>query len=109
MNKYSIYKFQEIKEHALEFIKDQNIEINDTDQSDLHHDIFNTDYYIIGYYESRKWLGGRVFEVIETIKEYEEDNFGEVNTDFSNSEAVVNMYTYIVGEIVLSEIYDEAN
>ena len=30
-------------------------------------------------------------------------HFGEVNTDFSNSEKVVNMYAYIVGEEVVSE------
>ena len=30
------------------------------------------------------------------------DNFGEVYTDFSSAEAVVNMYTYIIGEQLCS-------
>ena len=42
------------------------------------------------------------FEIIRTVKEYEEENFGEVGTDLSNPERVVNMYTYIVGEQVVS-------
>ena len=37
-------------------------------------------------------------------KEYEEDNFGEVNTDLSSEESVVNMYTYIVGEHLLNKM-----
>jgi len=70
---------------------------------DLHHDIFNTDYYIIGRYEAKKWLGDQVFNIIETIREYEEFNFGEVNTDFSEPEKVVNMYVYIIGEEIVAD------
>ena len=103
----NMFKQEEIKDYALEFINDQNINIDEIDQQELHHDIFNTEYYIIGYYESIKWLESKVFEIIVVIKDYEQKNFGEVTTDFSSSEAVVNMYVYIVGEIVLSEIFDE--
>lgn len=73
---------------------------------DLHNEIFNTDYFIIGYYEAEKWLIANVgiFAAIEEIKEYEKSNFGEVNTDFSSSEKVVNMYVYIKGEELLQDI-----
>ena len=37
------------------------------------------------------------------IKEYENDNFGSVNTDFSDPEKVVNMYVYIIGEDIVSD------
>ena len=71
---------------------------------DLHNDIFNTDYYIIGRYESEKWLENvGVFYAIGEIKEYEEFNFGEVITDIGEAERVVNMFVYIVGEIILQE------
>ena len=49
-----------------------------------------------------EWIEENIDD-IETIREYEESNFGEVTTDFSDSEKVVNMYTYIVGEQVVSE------
>ena len=70
------------------------------------NEAFNQDYYIIGTYRAEQWLGDRAFQIIEIIKEYEQSNFGEVFTDFSSPEAVVNMYTYIVGEMVVYEWYD---
>lgn len=72
---------------------------------DLHNSLFNTDYFIIGYYPAEQWLINNVgiFAAIEEIKEYEKSNFGEVNTDFSSSEKVVNMYAYIKGEEILSD------
>ena len=75
----------------------------DNDVSDLHHYLLNEDYFIIGTYKAKKWLGSEVFDVIETIREYEQSNFGEVSTDFSNPEKVANMYAYILGEEILSE------
>ena len=108
------YKYEEIKEYAIETLK-ENIKYDkeylNKDIYDIHHDLFNQDYYLIGYYECRKWLKDEVFNVIECIKEYEEFNFGEVTTDFSNSERVVNMYVYIIGEKLLYEdnIINEIN
>ena len=70
--------------------------------SDLHNELFNTDYYILGTYQAKQWLGVDAMDVIEEIQEYETSNFGEVSTDLSNAEAVVNMYVYILGEEILS-------
>ena len=72
---------------------------------DLHHELFNTDYFIIGYYQAEEWLKTNpgIFAAIEEIREYEQSNFGEVSTDFSSSEKVVNMYAYIKGEEILAD------
>ena len=102
MNNSNAYKYEEIKEHFEDFIKDQNKDWIKENFDDLHHHAFNNDYYIIGTYQAKKWLGDEVFEIINIIKEYENDNFGEVNTDFSDPEKVVNMYTYIIGEDVVN-------
>ena len=48
-----------------------------------------------------------VNDAIEHIREYEQFHFGEVNTDFSSPEAVVNMYTYIIGEEIVQEYLEE--
>ena len=72
--------------------------------SDLHHFLLNEDYFIIGYWKAEQWLkkdDGSIFEAIETIKEYEESNFGQVSTDLSSSESVANMLAYILGEEIL--------
>jgi len=97
------YKKEEIKEHFDDFLEDQDEEWIEENIDDIHHYAFNEDYYIIGYYQARVWCGDEVFNIIETIREYEESNFGEVTTDFSDAEKVVNMYTYIVGEEVVHD------
>jgi hypothetical protein len=71
---------------------------------DLHHELFNTEYFIIGYYNAEKWLTENVgiFKAIDQIQNYEKMNFGQINTDLANSERVANMYAYIKGEEILS-------
>lgn len=71
--------------------------------SELHNRLFNEDYFIIGTYQAKQFLGSKTFDAIEKVKEYEQDNFGEVFTDFSEPEKVVNMLAYIIGEEVLGE------
>lgn len=105
----NIYKYDEIYSHFEDFIKEQlhyNKEyLNETDFNDIHHEAFNQDYYIIGRYQATKWLAAEVFNIIEIIKEYENDNFGEVYTDLSEPEKVVNMYVYIIGEEVMHDYF----
>ena len=100
------FKQEEIKSYALDRIKELK-DHGSFDQlvkdGDLHNEIFNTDYYIIGTFEAKKWLSDQVFDIIEYIKEYEQDNFGEVTTDLSSPEKLVNMYVYILGEKILYE------
>jgi len=76
---------------------------------DLHDELFNPeDYYIIGTYKAKKALEEYdVFEAIEKIQAYEKDNFGEVYTDLSDPEKVLNMLYYIIGEEVLFEMMDD--
>ena len=74
---------------------------------DLHNEVFNTDYYIIGTWQAKEALNEYdVFDAIETVREYEESNFGEVYTDVTNPEALVNMLYYIIGEEVIGEMCD---
>jgi hypothetical protein len=74
---------------------------------DLHHEVFNTDYYIIGTYRAKEALKEYdIWEAIEKVQAYEKDNFGEVYTDLSNPEKLINMLYYIIGEEVLNEMMD---
>ena len=106
------YKYDEIKSHFEDFINDQDknwIEKNRRDAFTIHHEVFNTDFYLIGKHQATRWLGDQVFNIINLIKEYEMDNFGSVNTDFSEPESVVNMYTYIIGEEIVNDYLDKLN
>ena len=105
-----MYKENEIKEYAEAQIKETlkyDNDYLDNDISEIHHDLFNTDYYIIGIYQAKKWLGDMAFDVIGDIKEYEKNEFGELYTDLSDAEKVVNMYVYIVGEHILQDVIND--
>lgn len=105
MNIENYYKYDDIKEYFNDSLENYDKETLDQliRDNELHHEIFNTNYYIIGNYEAKKWLSDEVFNVINIIKEYENMHFGEVNTDFSQPERVVNMYVYIVGEDIVND------
>ena len=91
-----------IKEELTSYINDNKNEYTD----ELHFHLFNQDYYIIGYYQAQQWLdkhGISAFEALETIREYEEFNFGECK-HYTNAEETVNMLVYIYGEELLAEM-----
>ena len=92
--------FNEILSYTIDRVKDLG---TCTNTDDLHNEIFNTDYFIIGRYQAEQFLKKvGVFEAINVVKEYEEYHFGEVTTDFSEPETVCNMYVYIIGEEILN-------
>ena len=102
------YKETEIKQYAIDTIKER-LEYDknylDQDITEIHHDLFNTDYYIIGYYNAEQWLGNNVFECMEVIQDYQEMHPNMIRaTDLSNSETLVNMYVYIIGEEILESV-----
>ena len=98
---------QDVASYMISQLEDQ-VGLDD-DVSDLHHYLLNEDYFIIGTYKAKQWLGSEVFDVIETIREYEQSNFGQVSTDFSDPEKVANMIAYILGEEILfdSDVYQQ--
>jgi hypothetical protein len=75
---------------------------------DLHNEVFNTDYYIIGAHEAKEALTEYgVLDAIEKIQTYEKDNFGEVYTNgtaLSDPKNLINMLYFIIGEEVLFEM-----
>ena len=101
------YKYEEIESHFEDYISEQDSEWVKDNIEDIHHYAFNEDYYIIGTFNAKQWLGHMAFDVIGIIRDYEKDNFGELYTDTSDPEKVVNMYAYIVGEQVVYEWKNE--
>ena len=71
---------------------------------DLHHEVFNTDYYMVYTSDAMILLGDDCYDAIGRIVEYEQLNFGSVNTDLAEPTSVVNMMYYIIGEQVLTYI-----
>lgn len=104
MNTFNIATLNLHASMILDAINDERI--NDDNLEDLHHEVFNTDYFIIGYYDASKWINENfddAFNAIEIVKKYEVENFGEMNTEV-NSEKIANMLSYICGEEVIREL-----
>jgi hypothetical protein len=94
----------DIKCHAIDGLYDL-MNCDDIKRDEIHFHLFNTDYFIIGRYQATKFLETvGTFQAIELIKNYENDHFGHVSTDFSEPETVANMYAYIVGEELLQAL-----
>lgn len=97
---------EELKEHIHGYLTDlekqgekpRNLE-------DLHFECFNSDYYIIGYFNAEQWLKKHnisTFEGISFVQDYERDNFGDEGVrNYDNAETLVNMITYILGEEII--------
>jgi len=90
---------EEIKDYIANFITD----LEGVRLDELHQEMFNNDYYLIGRHLAEQFLAPNTFECIEFVKNYEQDNFGEVSTDLSEPEHVCNMVAYIIGEELLNE------
>ena len=98
---HAIEKIEEIQEDLFNFPCTSNwLTI---DWAELHYFLFNEDYFLIGYYKCKQWLGDNLLSAINLIKDYELFNFGEVSSDLSNSEDIANMTAYVLGEEILSE------
>lgn len=94
---------KDVKNYAIDALNDLSADC--VYGCDLHNEIFNTDYFIIGHYAAEQWLikNPGIFQAIEDIAEYEQDHFGEVHTNFSSAESVANMWAFIEGEKILAE------
>ena len=95
---------EEMKERIIEVLeyysKDDVIDV-----SDLHHDVFNSDYYIIGTYKAKEALNEfDVFEAIEVVQNWEMSMFGEKCEEISNPERFANLLWYILGENYMNEL-----
>jgi hypothetical protein len=107
------YKEEVIKERLENYLNENDLSLSQAlEDEDLHHKIYNEDYFIIGYYNAQQWLideqgNNRTFEVLSYVMEQEKYNFGEVETVFDNAETLVNHYAYWLGYEVISNLPEE--
>ena len=91
-NKY--FTETEMVETLLDTLKNYD----DMDITNLSHNAFNMDYYIIGTYQSKQALDDYgIFNAIEKVQTYQQELFGEVFTDLSNPESVASFLWFILG------------
>ena len=91
----------QIENDIINHLLDQLDDLIDTYKDDLHHNSFNADYFITGYYSAERWLKDNdiyTFDGIKYCQEMEEENFGELQTIFNDPETLVNHYAYWKGQ-----------
>ena len=77
---------------------------------DLHHYLFNQDYFIIGTYKASKFIGSDLGKILEVCIDFEKD-MGIFDESFYMTilepEKVVNKLAYVIGYEILnnSKIY----
>ena len=77
---------------------------------DLHHHLFNEDYFIIGTYKASKFIGSDLGKILEILIEFEKD-FGIFDESFYMTilepETIVNKLAFFIGYEILnnSRIY----
>ena len=97
----------ELTEYINDRLNDLKIDISNTDLYELHHELFNTDYYVIGYYDAKQKLTEwdiDPLDALNMIQEYEIEQFGEITKRDINHETVLNMVVYILGEELLQSM-----
>lgn len=93
------FTVNEAIENIIEMLQDYDGQV-----SELHHEVFNKDYYIIGYNSAENaLLEYGVFKAINEVVSYEQENFGKSFTDITDPEKVSNMLWYIIGFELMKE------
>ena len=98
--------------HGLKYLQDKPELLENEDE--LHNELFNTDYFVIGYFEANQILkesNYNAFDVISDLIEFEENMLGEssLKTEDINPEKVVNLLAYFYGQELLEEIIETYN
>ena len=110
-NQTTYYKYDEIKQELLDYIEDNDLTLSQAlEDGDLHYKVYNSDYFIIGYYNAEQWLikdnRNYTFEVLEYVQEQSEEIFGTIEK-ITDAERLVNLYAYWLGYEVIAELQAE--
>lgn len=111
INEIEYYKYDEIKNELLDYVENNNLTLSKALQDDdLHFNVYNSDYFIVGYYNAEQWLTkddrNYTFEVLGYVQEQEENEFGTIEK-IDNAERLVNLYAYWLGYEVIAELQAE--
>lgn len=76
---------------------------------DVFNDLFDSDYYFIGYKEAADALEKYgIFNALEEVQRWDVENFGHWDTDYTDPEKVANMLEYIHASKYMQDMLDDA-
>lgn len=83
--------------------------IEDYTFEEVLSDLFNSDYYIIGYKEAANALEDYgIFKALDEVQKFDVENFGEWDTDYTDPEKVANALEYIHASEYMQDMLNEA-
>ena len=83
--------------------------INSYTFDDVFNDLFNSDYYIIGYRKAEDALKEYgVFKALEEVQEFDVENFGHWDTDYTDPEKIANTLEYIHASEYMNDMVNRA-
>ena len=83
--------------------------IEDYTFEDVFNDLFNSDYYIIGCKEAADALKEYgIFKALEEVQEFDVENFGHWDTDYTDPEKIANILEYIHASEYMGDMLDRA-
>lgn len=98
----------EIKETLLDNL-DGYEGIADYTFEDVFNDLFDSDYYFIGYKEAADALEKYgIFNALEEVQRWDVENFGHWDTDYTDPEKIANMLEYIHANEYMQDMLDRA-
>jgi hypothetical protein len=108
--------FNELFDYATERVDEmaRYENVMELEFDELHHQLFNEDYYIIGYYEGKKWLESHGVDPLEAVSHIiasEQLHFGEVSLSMEdmNHERIANLFVYCMGWEIQSDLENYIN
>ena len=104
MDKNSIKK--ELAAYLIDMINEGVLTNENCD--DWNHVAFNQTYYVIDNHVAKKWMEKHevdVFGGMKICQKWEKETLGEVHTEYSGWEDVVNMIVFVIGWELLGKAY----
>tara|TARA_R100001244_G_scaffold118755_1_gene88431 strand:- start:208 stop:660 length:453 start_codon:yes stop_codon:yes gene_type:complete len=92
----------------LDHIADNIQEYEGKHFDDLHHFLFNEEYFISGDHQAQQFIiknDLNTYDITTFCQEKEKEEFGEINNTFDNAEKLVNHYAYWRGEELLNSFW----
>lgn len=108
MTKSEYFTDDEIKETLLDNL-DGYKGIADYTFEEVLNDLFNSDYYIIGYREAEDALKEYgIFKALDEVQQFDVETFGHWDTDYTDPEKVANILEYIHASKYMQDMLDDA-
>ena len=103
MTRYTKDFESKVKEYLIDKLQELDYDGFTCYGGDLHNEIFNTDYVVIGTYQAKQEIVENFDDLFIMLDHYQED-FGDAYQDINDVERILNLMYYMCGLELINEI-----